>query len=62
MSRLHFKGKHKKLDDANRISDLNDNRITWMTEFVIWLQYSEANNTTCLTTETFRALCRDILI
>ena len=55
-----FKGKHKKLDDANPISDLNDNRITWMTEFVTWLykwrQYSEANNTTFLTTETFKAL------
>ena len=55
-----FKGKHKRLDDANPISDLNDNRITWMTEFVTWLykwrQYSEANNTTFLTTETFEAL------
>ena len=30
------KGKHKRLDDANPISDLNDNRITWMTEFVTW--------------------------
>ena len=55
-----FKGKHKRLDDANPISDLNDNRITWMTEFVTWLykwwKYSEANNTTFLTTETFKAL------
>ena len=55
-----FKGKLKRLDDANPISDLNDNRITWMTEFVTWLykwrQYSKANNTTIITTETFKAL------
>ena len=59
-----FKGKHKKLDDANPISDLNDNRITWMTEFVTWLykwrQYSEANNTTFITTETFKSLSHTI--
>ena len=29
-----FKGKYKRLDDASPISDLNDNRIAWMAEFV----------------------------
>ena len=60
-----FKGKHEILEDANPISDLNDNRITWMTEFVTWLytwrQYSEANNTTFLTTETFKALITQLM-
>ena len=59
-----FPGKHKRLDDANPISDLNDSRITWMTEFVTWfykwMQYSEANNTPFLTTETFKALSHTI--
>ena len=35
--KTQFKGKHKRLEDANPIYDLNDNRITWMTEFLTWL-------------------------
>ena len=55
-----YKGKHKRFDDAHPIRDLKDTRISWMVDFVSWLQdwklYSEHNKTTCLTAETYVAL------
>ena len=47
-----YKGKHNTMDDAYPIRDLKDTMISWIVDFVLWLQewklYSEHNETTVL--------------